>query len=62
MDYAKDKLLKQNKKIESVKKINVIDKKEDASKVSLKLFISVIEEISATREIKEEILEQEQPN
>ena len=51
IDYAKDKLLKNNNKISEVKKVVVLDKKINSSNISLKFFVSVIEDITKIEEI-----------
>ncbi len=51
IEYAKDKLLKNNNKISEVKKVLVLDKKINSSNISLKFFVSVIEDITKIEEI-----------
>lgn len=51
IEYAKDKLLKNNNKISEVKKALILDKKINSSNISLKFFVSVIEDITKIEEI-----------
>ncbi len=51
IDYAKDKLLKNNNKISEIKKVLVLDKKINSANISLKFFVSVIEDITKIEEI-----------
>ena len=48
---AEDRLLSSNSKIESIDEVSVISKENLNSKIKLKLFLSVTEEVSETREI-----------
>ncbi len=52
-NLARDKLLSQNKKIRSIKKITVIDKENLNTKMKYKFFISLIEEIGEIQKIEE---------
>jgi len=49
--YAKEKLLKNNNKIVEIKSVVVLDKKVKESTISVKLFVSVVEDISKIVEI-----------
>ena len=51
VELAKSKLLENNKKIKEVKEVSILNKNILSSKVSLKLFISVIEDIGVAEEI-----------
>lgn len=52
IDYSKDKLLANNKKIIGINKIEIIDKEIISSKIKLNIFISVEEDITKIVEIK----------
>lgn len=60
VELAKSKLLENNKKIKEVKEVSILNKNILSSKVSLKLFISVIEDIGVAEEISEIIEEKKE--
>jgi len=51
---AEDRLIASNSKIESIDEVSIISKENLDSKIKLKLFLSVTEEVSTTREINME--------
>ncbi len=51
IEYAKDKLLKNNNKIIEIKKVQVLNKKTNSSNISIEFFVSVIEDITKIEEI-----------
>jgi similar to stage IV sporulation protein len=55
-DYISKKLKKDNPNIKNIKKITIISNEESESKLKLKLFITVIENIGTPKEITEEDL------
>lgn len=58
---AEDRLISSNTKIESIDEVSVISKENMESKIKLKLFLSVTEEVSMVREIDiEELKENEE--
>ena len=59
-DYIEQKLKKDNPNIKSIKKITILSQDITDSKLKLKLFISVIEDIGTLVEIKPENTEQTQ--
>ncbi len=57
---AEEKLKGQNDKIKEIKKVTILEKNTDASKIKLKLFISVIENIGKEEKFSEENLNNNQ--
>ena len=51
---AEEKLKGQNDRIKEIKKVTILEKNSDSSKIKLKLFISVIEEIGEKQSFTEE--------
>ena len=52
IELAEDKLVNNNKKIKEIKQVSILNKNIYSSKVSLKLFISVIEDITKIENIE----------
>ena len=61
VEISKKKLLENNNKIISIKKVEILDKQTIGSKIKLNLFISVEEDITKVIEVKK-IEEEEQNN
>ena len=59
VELSETKLLASNSKIQSVEEVSIIKKENLDSKIKLKLFISVVEEVSKTKEFTIEELEKE---
>lgn len=57
IELGKTKLLESNNKIKEIKKVSILKENKLASKVSLKLFISVIEDIGIAQNIEDYINE-----
>lgn len=62
VELSETKLLASNSKIQSVEEVSIIKKENLDSKIKLKLFLSVIEEVSKTKEFTIEEIEKENNN
>ena len=57
IDYAIIKMKEKNKNIIEIKDIQILEKQNKNSKIDLTIFVSVIEDITETIEIKEDLNE-----
>lgn len=55
VDYSKNKLLKENKRIKKIKDTKIINQEELDSKIELNIFVSAIEDITEIQKIEENI-------
>jgi len=62
IELSESRLLASNSKIQSVEEVSIIKKENLDSKIKLKLFLSVIEEVSKTKEFTIEEIEKENNN